>query len=342
MSGGPGLPAGTGFPAGFPIGARFTVVGGAGAVGRLLVERLLDSGAEVTVVDLAPAPGAGPRSSPHFRYLQGDLGAVGGELAGELARADAVVLAVPEQIAFEAAGKLCALLGPRTLLVDTLSVKGPLVEAVRAAAPERELVGLNPMFAPALGFEGRPVAAVGINPGERSRQLLDLVGSWGGHVVPVTPEGHDRLAAATQALPHAAVLALGLALPALGIDIVELASVAPPPFTTMLALLARISSGNPEVYWDIQWANPQAGQARAALADGLRTLSDLVRSDDGPGFAEAQRQLRGFLGGELDHYAAHCARLFTVRESTTSESTPSESPVSEPRAHVPTGGTTDD
>jgi prephenate dehydrogenase len=323
----------------FPVGARFTVVGGTGAVGRLFVERLLGSGAAVTAVDLAPASAAVPRPSVDYRYLQGDLGSVSLELAEELARADAVVLAVPELVAYGSAGKLCGLLGPHTLLVDTLSVKGPLVDAVRAAAPERELVGLNPMFAPSLGFEGRPVAAVTVNPGERSRQLLELVGSWGGRVVPVTPDSHDRLAAATQALPHAAVLALGLALPALGIDIVELASVAPPPFTTMLALLARIASGNPEVYWDIQWANPQARQARAALADGLRTLSDLVRSDDGTGFAEAQRQLRGFLGGELDHYAAHCAHLFA---SIPSESNPTESPVSEPRAHVSTGGTTDD
>ncbi|MFC1429396.1 prephenate dehydrogenase/arogenate dehydrogenase family protein [Streptacidiphilus sp. N1-3] len=314
-------------PDGFPVGARFTVVGGAGAVGRLFAERLCGSGAEVTVVDLAPV--APPGTCPGIRYLQGDLGAVDERLAHELARADAVVLAVPELIAYESAGKLCELLGPRTLLVDTLSVKGPLVEAVRAAAPTRELVGLNPMFAPALGFEGRPVAAVGLNSGARSRQLLALVGRWGGRVVPVAAEAHDSLAAATQALPHAAVLALGLALPALGIDIVELASVAPPPFTTMLALLARISSGNPEVYWDIQWANPQAGQARTALADGLRTLSELVRNDDGAGFAEAQQRLRGYLGSELDRYTAHCAQLFTVRESTST-------------AHVPTGGNTDD
>jgi prephenate dehydrogenase len=87
----------------------------------------------------------------------------------------------------------------------------------------------------------------------------------------------------------------------------------------MLALLARISSGNPEVYWDIQSANPQASPARAALADGLRALSDLVRGDDGPGFAEAQRRLREFLGPELDHYAAHCAGLFSVRPVPSSD-----------------------
>lgn len=296
---------------GFPAGSRVVVVGGAGAVGRLFVERLVQSGSRVTVVDPAP-PAAMP---PGVRYLHGDLGAldvVDAELAQELREAYAVVLAVPELIAYAAAGRLCGLLGPRTLLADTLSVKAPLVEAVRAADPDRELVGLNPMFAPALGFPGRPVAAVVVNGGDRAGQLLALVGRWGGRVVPCSADGHDRLAAATQALPHAAVLAFGLAVSGLGIDIVELGSVAPPPFTTMLALLARISSGNPEVYWDIQSANSQASQARAALADGLRALSDLVRDDDGSGFAEAQRRLREFLGPELDSSAAHCAALFSV------------------------------
>jgi 4-amino-4-deoxyprephenate dehydrogenase len=308
-------------PQGFPAGLGFAVVGGSGAVGGLFARRLAESGARVTVVDLAPPGDPGPGSGPgaaegRAGFLRGDLTDLSDEVRAEFARADAVLLAVPEQIALDSVKQVCALLGPGTLLVDTLSVKGPLVAAVRAVAPDREMVSLNPMFAPSLGFEGRPVAAVVVHDGDRARQLLDLVGSWGGRVVQVSEHTHDRLAAATQALPHAAVLALGLALPELGIDIVELASIAPPPFTTMLALLARIASGSPEVYWDIQWANPQAPQARAALADGLQTLAELVRSGDESGFADAQQRLRGYFGAELDHFTALCARLFTVPAST--------------------------
>jgi len=53
----------------------------------------------------------------------------------------------------------------------------------------------------------------------------------------------------------------------------------PPPHTALLSLLARIASGAPEVYWDVQAANPYAPAARRALSRGVSQLTDVV--DDG-------------------------------------------------------------
>src|SRR5690242_18993333 len=114
------------------------------------------------------------------------------------------------------------------------------------------------MFAPALGFPGRPVLAVELAGGPRSRALLALVESWGARVLAVGADEHDALAAALQVLPHAALLALGGALERLGVELEALLPVAPPPFVALVALLARIASGAPETYWDVQDANPRA------------------------------------------------------------------------------------
>lgn len=111
--------------------------------------------------------------------MRGDITAVGDRLAAELGHADLVVLAVPEQVALAAVPGVTAALRPDALLVDTLSVKQRFADAVRHHAPHVQAVGLNPMFAPSLGFAGRPVAAVVVGDGPRVGELLDLVAGWG-------------------------------------------------------------------------------------------------------------------------------------------------------------------
>ncbi|MET9442328.1 prephenate dehydrogenase/arogenate dehydrogenase family protein [Streptomyces sp. NPDC006610] len=285
---------------------RAVVVGGAGAVGRLFTERLLDSGARVTVVDTAePEPGDGRAAR-----LRGDVTAVDFRLAAELGHADLVVLAVPEPVALKAIHGVAAEMRPDALLVDTLSVKGSVARAVRAEAPGVQAVGLNPMFAPSLGFEGRPVAAVVINAGSRTEELLALVESWGARIVRVDEQRHDRLAAASQALVHAAVLSFGIALAGMDVPGEDLRAAAPPPANTLLALLARIASGTPEVYWDVQHGNPEAAPARKALADAVRRLADTVEHGTEADFADLLGELRTHLGDDLAHHRDTCAALF--------------------------------
>lgn len=281
------------------------VVGGGGAVGRLFADRLHASGAAVTVVDVVAAP-----RDPRFDHRAGDVTAIDPALAEELARADAVVLAVPEPVALAAVSGVAAAMRPGALLVDTLSVKGRIAAAVRSEVSGQEALSLNPMFAPSLGFTGRAVAAVVLAEGPLGAELLRLIGGWGGAVRIVSAEEHDRLAGATQALTHAAVLSFGLALTGMGCGLSEIAAVAPPPHRALLALLARIAAGTPEVYWDVQAANPVAVTARTALADAARRFADLVDHGTEADFVALLGDLAGFFGPDLDQHRANCARAF--------------------------------
>ncbi|MBI3688217.1 MAG: prephenate dehydrogenase [Actinobacteria bacterium] len=283
------------------------VVGGAGAVGTMFADRLAGSGVEVRILDrVAPPPAA---STGHLAFHHGDVLRLDAATLAGLHGADAVLLALPEAAAVQAVTALAPALAPGTLLVDTLSVKAPFAAALRAAgAAHLEAVGLNPMFAPMLGFVGRPVAAVVLRGGVRTQRLLELVESWGGRVVRTTPEEHDRLMAAGQALTHAAVLAFGVALAELDVDIADLTRIAPPPHAMMLGLLARIAAGTPTVYWDVQAANPQAPAARAALARGLRRIAAMVQLSDERAFEHLLLDIREFFGDELTGHGQACAR----------------------------------
>ncbi|SDP80010.1 aminotransferase class I/II-fold pyridoxal phosphate-dependent enzyme [Lentzea jiangxiensis] len=274
---------------------RCLVLGGAGAVGGLFARALREAGAEVVVAD--PATGCGDATAPDAA------------LRAEISTADLVLLAVPERVALAALPVLAEHVRPGALVADTLSVKSA-VAPVLTGLREVEAVSLNPMFAPSLGFAGESVAAVVVHDGPKVTELLALVGEWGAHVVRLSAADHDRLAAATQVLTHAAVLGFGLALAGLTDGVGEVAPLATPPHRTLLALLARIAAGTPEVYWDVQAANPRGPATRSALADGLRHVADLVDRGDEAGFGAALARLRDYFGPELSPHAEHCAQLF--------------------------------
>jgi len=274
---------------------RVVVAGGSGAVGSLFAERLQESGNDVVIVDRA-TPGPAHRVA---RFVRGDISDPGAEVADVVRTADALLLSVPEPVALAAIGRLVRTVRPDALIVDTLSVKSTVVPALHAAAMiagEAQALSLNPMFAPSLGFAGHPVASVVVRDGQRVRALLDLIEQWGARVVTVTADQHDRVAAAAQALTHAAVIAFGAALAELDVDIADLDRMGPPPHTALLSLLARIASGAPEVYWDVQAANPHAPAARRALARGVSQLTGVVEDGDRAAFGDLLDRLCGVLG----------------------------------------------
>ena len=202
---------------------------------------------------------------------------------------------------------MLAALPTGALLADTLSVKTPFARAALAAGAPVELLSLNPMFAPSLGFAGRAVAAVELAPGPRSHALLELLRGQSHVVLLPGAEAHDRATAALQVATHAGVLAFGLALAALDADLDELLPLAPPPFLAQLALLARIASGAPATYADIQRANPFGAEARAALAAALAQLGEAARDADPARLEALVEQAAAPLGAHREALAAQAA-----------------------------------
>jgi prephenate dehydrogenase len=304
-----------------PTIGRVVVAGGSGAVGSLFAERLQEAGNDVVVVDLVhPGP-----TRCGTRFVRGDVGHPDAELTDLIRTADALLLSVPEPVALVAIGRLAGALRPDALIADTLSVKTTVVPALRAATliagDEAEALSLNPMFAPSLGFAGHPVASVVVRDGRRGRALRDLIEQWGARVVTVTADQHDRVAAAAQVLTHAAVIAFGAALAELDIDIADLDRMGPPPHTALLSLLARIASGAPEVYWDVQAANPYAPAARRALARGVSQLTDVVEDGDRAAFGDLLDRFCGLLGPLRGAYRERSARGLRAMTTTLTTET---------------------
>ncbi len=277
------------------------VAGGCGAVGTMLAAALRGDGHRVVLVDpAATRPGPG--------MLPGDITDPAPQVAAALGSASTVILAVPDAIAVAAVPALAGLLSPEALLVETLSVKTPVAAALHMYLPDRAALGINPMFAPALGAAGRAVLVVRHRDGAAVEAFVEALRRWELRVAEVDAAEHDRATATTQALTHAVVLAFGGALDRLTPPPAA-ASAAPPPHVLLRALLARITSGTPAVYHDIQVANPYAADARRALRDAL---DELDAADDPERFAALTARGYHALGDDRDHYRALCGDLFAL------------------------------
>jgi 4-amino-4-deoxyprephenate dehydrogenase len=173
-----------------------------------------------------------------------------------------------------------------------LSVKGPVVRLFDAHADRVEILSINPMFAPALGWSGHPVAVIEVGQaGPKGRSFQQLLSSWGASVEIVSADEHDRLTAAVQVATHAATLAFGATLLSLGYNAETAMRVATPPHRLLLTLLNRMVTQNPEVYWDIQAYHPHAALVRQSLIKALEAIQLQAELQDRGGFQDLFQKL---------------------------------------------------
>lgn len=169
---------------------------------------------------------------PAFGYNRSETGVsaarqdgfdVSGDLSAVLVRAAEVnallVIAVPMPAVEHLLAEIAAH-APGCPLTDVVSVKGPVLEAVRKHGLEADYVGGHPMTGTAeSGWAATDselfrdaVWAVGVDEGTRVRpwsRVVALAVDCGSVVVPVVAEEHDRAVARISHLPH--VLAEALA-----------------------------------------------------------------------------------------------------------------------------------
>lgn len=264
------------------------VLGGLGQVGDLIARALTQTGAEVVLVDVLPRTDGIAAE----RYLQADITQPDDALLRAISGADYVVMCLPERAALASAPAILDAMSRGALWVDTLSVKQDICRLLRGYEEKLELVSINPMFAPSLGFADHSVAFVEISGGPKSEEFARTLRSLGATVEMVAPETHDKLTAAIQVATHAAILSFGAVLLELGYDVEKGRAIATPPHRMLLSLLNRVSSANPEVYWDIQHHHPHGAAVRESLSRAVKALDSAAREDSPREFQELFERIR--------------------------------------------------
>ncbi|MBD3161281.1 MAG: prephenate dehydrogenase/arogenate dehydrogenase family protein [Candidatus Eisenbacteria bacterium] len=249
------------------------------------------------------------------RFAAGHLGTVGetvvfdprdpGEAAREIgaravpleqaARARHLLLCMPIGELRELLRALRPHLLPRTVLIDTCSVKAEPARILVEETPDSiDLLATHPLFGPDSGGAGLAGLRIVVCPLRRGRPRLArrFLERLGLEVILSTPEEHDRQIAETQAL----VQWIGRALERVGAGPRRVDTVG---YQRLLEILTFVSRDSWQLFRDMQRRNPYAAAARRRFLDALREVEE--RLMDGwvvvfraAGIAEAE-VVKGYL-----------------------------------------------
>jgi prephenate dehydrogenase len=264
---------------------RVVIVGGGGAMGRRLGAELTGLGHGVASLDVDGWPDA----------------------AAQLGGADACLVAVPIDATERAIRDAAGHLAPGALLADITSLKaGPVAAMLDAHAGP--VLGLHPMFGPDVGSlqAQRIVACPAREPGAGA-WLLDVFRAAGATIVESTPEEHDRMMVAVQAIRHFSTLALGVFLADEGIDVPRSLEFASPIYRLEIDIVSRLFAQSPELYLSIMSASPERTGAIGRLAETFGRLAGALAGGDHDVIRSAFDSTSGRLGAEAPRALAETA-----------------------------------
>lgn len=280
---------------------KSAVIVGFGPVGQMVTTMLAPHGWSVRVVEPRPR-GSFDEGAPFSaveHYVEADAREATPDTVQLLADCSLLVLAVPEGAAFEIVEALMPVLPAEVLLLETLSKKARLRARLTEVAPEQPLLSINPLFHPRLGPRGNRVAVVDSESHPVATDVLSCIEHAGSLLVSMSLREHDEDLVAVQSLTHSTLLAFSAALPQVVDDIDRCMDLAPPPTRLLMALAARVSSGSPETYWDIQSSAPDRAPARDILLTALRRFSENMEQDSAAMFARSLEGIQAWYGSHL-------------------------------------------
>ena len=237
---------------------RITVVGGRGAMGCFLTERLAAAGHDVNVLE-------------YDDWSQADV---------LLGTADLALICVPLKVTLAVIRQVGQYLNPTAILADIASTKADVVRAMMAnhLGP---VVGLHPMFGPGVNsFLGQKVVVCAGRQLPDCQWLLDLIETDGGQLLRCSPEEHDRMMVIVQAIRFFANFSLGSFLATEGVDIGRSLEFASPLYRTEINTVSRLVAQDAALYVDILLASEERCEAIGRLVSTCDRLASLLAQGD--------------------------------------------------------------
>ena len=260
-------------------GTKVAVIGGRGALGKLIVSLFERSHYDVVVIDKAEWADA--------RQL--------------LLGVKLCIVAVPIKQTIDIINTL-DYLDPDCILADVTSIKQAPLDAM-LAVHKGPVVGLHPMFGPdAPGMVKQVVIVCHGRQNEQYNWLLQQMITWGAQLNTSKASEHDADMAYIQVMRHFTSFVYGAHLHAEDPDLSSLIAHSSPIYRLELAMVGRLFAQDPNLYADIIFNNSE----NLALLKRFRTRFDeainLFETNNKAQFVEQFTQISKWFGD----YAKTC------------------------------------
>ena len=253
---------------------HFAIVGGGGGMGRLLTRELQARGHAVLSVE-----------------KEDDIAT-----SRAIREADIVVVSVPMALAAEMVRTVAPLVRRDALLCDVNSLKTDVCEAM-ARYGRSETVGLHPMFGPSVESMFRQkVVVCPVRPGPLGEWLLGELGRMGLELVESDPITHDRMMAVVQVLVHFSTLVMGEALRRTGVAVRDSLQFTSPIYRLELAFVGRLFAQSPDLYAEIEMANPQGAEMRRLFRQAAEDVEAAIACGDRARFRQVFEKVSAYFG----------------------------------------------
>jgi chorismate mutase / prephenate dehydrogenase len=175
-----------------------TIIGGAGRMGAWFADFLSANGYRIIICDRKERLARRSAHRKGFKFMKNEIA------AAQLSQL--VVLATPTRATVPILKSIEPHISRETLLVEISSVKEPLKRTITSLARRGfQILSIHPMFGPgtAKNLAGKTIIVAHEPRGSRAaRNFLSLFRKKRATIIPSDPESHDRIVAATLALPH--------------------------------------------------------------------------------------------------------------------------------------------
>ena len=250
------------------------IIGGAGAMGGLLVRLFRDLGHRVQVADL------------------------GTELTPEAAaaRADVVVISVPILATEDTIRKLGPLVREDALLMDVTSIKSAPLRAMLAST-KASVVGTHPMFGPGVhSLQGQRVVVCKGRGDAWHGWLLANLRARGLVMTETSAEQHDRAMSLVQVLTHFQTQVFGLALARSGVTLEDSRKFTSPAYLMELYVAARHFAQASDLYGPIEMLNPETSRVVGTFRAAADEIAAILNARDQARFDAVFQEVREFFG----------------------------------------------
>jgi chorismate mutase/prephenate dehydrogenase len=250
------------------------IVGGAGAMGRVLGQLFQDLGHTVQSLDLD--------SQQSAKEL--------------VAAADVVVISVPIAVTESVIRELGPLVRPDALLMDVTSIKSAPLQAMLDAS-RASVVGAHPMFGPgSASLNGQRVVLCRGRGDGWHEWLAASLRARGLVITEASAEEHDRAMSLVQVLTHFQTQVFGLALARTGIPLESSRRFTSPAYLMELYVAARHFAQASELYGPIEMRNPATAEVTAQFQRAAREIAEILESQDQQRFDAVFQEVRAFFG----------------------------------------------
>lgn len=260
---------------------KVVVVGGDGALGKLLVNLFANSDYNTLSLD------------KQAWARRADI----------LADADIVIMAVPINITNDLIKQLPPL-PEHCILADVTSVKKePLSAMLRVH--KGPVVGLHPMFGPdSPGMIKQVVVVCEGRKSEKYQWLIDQMTVWGAQIYKTTADQHDNAMAFIQVMRHFNTFVYGQHLAQENPELSELIAFSSPIYRLEFAMVGRLFAQAPALYADIIFNNRANVELLERFHIRFGEALRLLKNNDKASFIEAFEDVQSWFGD----YAKTCLK----------------------------------